>query len=73
MDSSTGSQCKKLEEALGGPLDLAEITGSKAFHRFTGNQIAKIFQGTPDVYKQTEVWFLWVPLGLGSFNIICRF
>lgn len=34
---------------------LAELTGSRAFHRFTGAQIAKIAQNEPDVYAATEV------------------
>lgn len=34
---------------------LAEITGSRAYHRFTGNQIAKIAQNQPEIYRQTEV------------------
>lgn len=74
MDSSTESQCKKLEEAVGGAVvsqtcclatsfdavltssqALAEITGSKAFHRFTGPQIAKIYETNPKAYEETEV------------------
>ncbi|KAG5862908.1 hypothetical protein JTB14_025690 [Gonioctena quinquepunctata] len=33
---------------------LAEITGSRAYERFTGSQIAKIHQTKPDAYKITE-------------------
>ncbi|CAG9766878.1 unnamed protein product [Ceutorhynchus assimilis] len=54
MDSSTTKQCKELEEAVGGPEELAKITGSRAYERFTGSQIAKIFQTRPDAYKNTE-------------------
>ena len=36
MDSSTSEQCKNLESALGGPEELANITGSRAYERFTG-------------------------------------
>ena len=36
MDSSTSEQCKNLETALGGPEELANITGSRAYERFTG-------------------------------------
>lgn len=54
MDSSTKKQCKELEDAVGGPLKLAEITGSRAYTRFTGSQIAKVFQTKPDAYKNTE-------------------
>ena len=38
MDSSTSDECQALEEAVGGPLALAEVTGSRAYERFTGNQ-----------------------------------
>lgn len=34
---------------------LAEITGSKAYERFSGPQISKIYRTRPDVYKNTEV------------------
>lgn len=54
MDASTTQQCKELEEAIGGPEKLAEITGSKAYERFTGAQIAKIAQTKPDAYNNTE-------------------
>ncbi|KAJ8917192.1 hypothetical protein NQ315_012684 [Exocentrus adspersus] len=54
MDSSTTEQCKQLEKAVGGPKKLAEITGSRAYERFTGSQIAKVHQTKPDAYKNTE-------------------
>ena len=38
MDSSTTAECRKLEEAVGGAQRLADITGSSAYERFTGNQ-----------------------------------
>ena len=38
MDSSTSAECRKLEEAVGGAQRLADITGSRAYERFTGNQ-----------------------------------
>ena len=34
---------------------LADLTGSRAYERFTGNQIAKIHQTQPDAYNNTEV------------------
>lgn len=34
---------------------MAAITGSRAYHRFTGNQIKKVYQSTPEVYANTEV------------------
>ena len=54
MDSSTGAQCAALEAALGGALKVAQLSGSRAYERFTGNQIAKIAQTAPDAYKNTE-------------------
>lgn len=56
MDSSTSEQCKRLENGIGGPLALAKITGSRAYERFTGNQIAKIFETRPEAYNNTEVY-----------------
>ena len=54
MDSSTSEQCRAMEEALGGAESLFQITGSKAYERFTASQIRKVAQRTPDVYHQTE-------------------
>ncbi|CAM5113050.1 unnamed protein product [Natator depressus] len=54
MDSSTTTQCLSLEKAVGGAQNLANITGSRACERFTGNQIAKIYSQNPEVYVQTE-------------------
>ncbi|XP_032092879.1 xylulose kinase isoform X1 [Thamnophis elegans] len=54
MDSSTAAQCNSLEEKVGGAQKLADITGSRAYERFTGNQIAKIYSRDPEVYSQTE-------------------
>lgn len=54
MDSSTRRECRRLERAFGGPQALAERTGSRAYERFTGNQIAKIWRTQPSVYGQTE-------------------
>ncbi|XP_024938369.1 xylulose kinase isoform X2 [Cephus cinctus] len=54
MDSSTSEQCRRLEDGVGGPLKLAEITGSRAYERFSGAQIAKIAQKKPEAYAITE-------------------
>ena len=54
MDSSTEKYCKRLEQAVGGPERLADLTGSRAYERFTGNQIAKIADVNPAAYKDTE-------------------
>ena len=39
---------------MGGPKALAELTGSRAYERFTGNQIAKIGGADPAAYAATE-------------------
>ena len=54
MDSSTTQQCRLLEEAVGGPQKLSDITGSRAYERFTGNQIAKIYQMKPASLDECE-------------------
>jgi xylulokinase len=54
MDSSTTAQCRALEKTLGGPQAVADLTGSRAYERFTGNQIAKISQTQPANYGNTE-------------------
>ncbi|KAM0735926.1 Xylulose kinase [Formica fusca] len=54
MDSSTSKECSVLEEIVGGPHKLAEITGSRAYERFSGPQIAKIARTKPEAYCNTE-------------------
>ncbi len=54
MDSSTTSECRALETALGGAQALAELTGSRAYERFTGNQIARVFATQRAGYDATE-------------------
>ncbi|KAG5647482.1 hypothetical protein DXG03_009417 [Asterophora parasitica] len=54
QDSSTTQECRDLEQAIGGAQELADITGSRAYERFTGNQIAKIRRLQPDVYTSTS-------------------
>ncbi|OAD52555.1 Xylulose kinase [Eufriesea mexicana] len=54
MDSSTTKECKILEEIVGGPKKLAEITGSRAYERFSGPEIAKIARTRPEAYGNTE-------------------
>lgn len=54
MDSSTTEQCQILETFMGGAETVAQITGSRAMERFTGNQIAKLFLTRPESYKSTE-------------------
>nr|CAB3458756.1 unnamed protein product [Digitaria exilis] len=54
MDSSTTKQCREIENEVGGALELAKLTGSRAYERFTGPQIRKIYQTEPNVYADTE-------------------
>ncbi|KYN20763.1 Xylulose kinase [Trachymyrmex cornetzi] len=54
MDSSTSKECSVLEEIVGGPHKLAETTGSRAYERFSGPQIAKIARTKPEAYCSTE-------------------
>ncbi|KAJ1725237.1 hypothetical protein LPJ53_000566 [Coemansia erecta] len=53
-DSSTSQQCRQLEAQAGGSAGLAALTGSAAFERFTGAQIAKIKQDNQEVWQRTE-------------------
>jgi len=53
MDTSASEECRILENAVGGADKMAEITGSKAYSRFTGNQIAKFRRTSPKAYKNT--------------------
>ncbi|CAK8568925.1 unnamed protein product [Lathyrus sativus] len=54
MDSSTTVECRAIEKTCGGALELAKVTGSRAYERFTGPQIKKIFDHQPEVYNNTE-------------------
>lgn len=54
MDASTSSECAALESGLGGAQAVAELTGSRAYERFSGNQIAKIFRTNPAGYGASE-------------------
>jgi len=54
LDASTTKQCRTLEKALGGAQAVADLTGSRAFERFTGNQIAKIYRTRLEEYSVTD-------------------
>lgn len=54
MDSSTVKQCRAIEDAIGGAAALSNITGSRAYERFTGPQIRKIYEDHREVYDNTE-------------------
>ncbi|KAJ2333127.1 hypothetical protein GGI00_002476, partial [Coemansia sp. RSA 2681] len=51
-DSSTRMQCQRLEEIAGGSVELARISGSVAFERFTGAQIMKIKEQYADSWSR---------------------
>ncbi|ODN86550.1 xylulokinase [Cryptococcus wingfieldii CBS 7118] len=53
QDSSTTAECQSLEDAVGGPQALAEITGSRAHQRFTGPQIMRFKKIDPEAYGRT--------------------
>lgn len=54
MDSSTTLQCREIEKAVGGALELSRITGSRGYERFTGPQIRKLYETKLDIYNETE-------------------
>ncbi|CAK9782741.1 putative xylulokinase [Cutaneotrichosporon oleaginosum] len=54
QDSSTVEECKALEAGVGGPKELARITGSKAHTRFTASQILRFRNTFPDAYGATD-------------------
>jgi xylulokinase len=53
MDSSTSAQCAAITAAVGGERALAQLTGSRAFARFTGPQIRKFYERNPGAYEGT--------------------
>ncbi|CAO3698406.1 unnamed protein product [Rhizopus stolonifer] len=72
QDASTTTECRALEQSVGGAEALAKLTGSKAYERFTGNQIAKIFNKNREAYDKTArinlVSSFMATLLLGSFG-----
>lgn len=54
QDSSTLEQCEAIEEQIGGAFELAKITGSRAYCRYSASQILKIFKESPLIYEQCE-------------------
>jgi xylulokinase len=70
MDSSTAAQCRHREAAVGGALQLARLTGSRAYERFTGNQIAKVASenGLGDVERISLVSSFVASLWVGKYS-----
>ncbi|HWV95058.1 MAG TPA: hypothetical protein VNZ24_12100, partial [Vicinamibacterales bacterium] len=54
MDATTAEECAEITAAVGGEVQLARRTGSRAFERFTGPQIRKFFKRTPSAYQNTD-------------------
>ena len=54
MDSSTSEQCASLCKAWGGAAQLAQATGSGAFERFTGVQMAAVAAEDPEAFAKVQ-------------------
>ena len=66
MDSSTARECEEIESALGGGAALAQLTGSRAFLRFTGPQIRTFAREEPESYDRTRRIHLSAPISRHS-------
>ena len=53
MDTSTAAECEAISEAMGGADTVCRISGSIPIERFTGPQIRKFCQITPEAYAAT--------------------
>lgn len=53
MDSSTSRQCREIAAGVGGSEEVRRRSGSIAIERFTGPQIRKFSQESPEAYRAT--------------------
>ena len=53
MDSSTTDECREITQAIGSADRVAQLTGSRAFERFTGPQIRKFYKHDPAGWEAT--------------------
>jgi xylulokinase len=53
MDTSTSVECAEITDALGGANAVAQMSGSRAFERFSGPQIRKFWKQDPTAYART--------------------
>ena len=50
-----GKQCREFESTIsGGASQISNVTGSIAYERFTGMQIKKLYQNSPELYNLCE-------------------
>jgi xylulokinase len=54
LDCSTTAECGALTAAAGGDRELARLTGSRAYERFTAAQIRRFAELQPDAYARTD-------------------
>jgi len=54
MDSSTTSQCREIEKAVGDALELLKLIGSHVYERHMGPQIWKLYETKQDIYSETK-------------------
>src|SRR5262245_27290182 len=58
LDSSTTAECLHMTTAVGGAEEMARLTGSRAYERFSGAQIRKFARHEPAAYAHTERIYL---------------
>ena len=54
QDASTQTECDAFDKELGSEEELANMTGSKAHHRFTGPQILRLRKKHHEAYERTS-------------------